>query len=225
MEAVHLLPWKLLRQLQRLPDQALLRDLQVHVLDTRPISAAISVATSSPCFYSIKYMPLPKALPLFRSVDRCLCLQLLLLPDGQFPLQMHTVPGTHNFHSHTALSHGNSHTYVRSLHRLRSCPTTIFPPMITPPPTPVPSVTMTRFLHPAPPPFHISPSAATFASFPNVRFQSGQLFQFFFCFFIFPSKIGTSVYNHLLRSPVPELRLRFPMISSFDSMMLFHLPF
>ena len=35
-----------------------------------------------------------------------------------------------------------------------------------PPPTPVPSVTITRLLWPLPPPCHISPSAATFASFP-----------------------------------------------------------
>ena len=39
--------------------------------------------------------------------------------------------------------------------------------MIIPPPTPVPSVTITTFLWPSPPPFHISPRAATFASFPT----------------------------------------------------------
>ncbi|CDC21973.1 unknown [[Clostridium] nexile CAG:348] len=39
--------------------------------------------------------------------------------------------------------------------------------MIIPPPTPVPSVTITIFFCPRPPPFHISPSAATFASFPT----------------------------------------------------------
>lgn len=38
--------------------------------------------------------------------------------------------------------------------------------MMMPPPTPVPSVTMTMFWYPAPPPCHISPSAATLASFP-----------------------------------------------------------
>ena len=46
-------------------------------------------------------------------------------------------------------------------------PYTIFPSMIIPPPTPVPSVTITAFEYPSPPPFHVSPSAATLASFPT----------------------------------------------------------
>ena len=45
-------------------------------------------------------------------------------------------------------------------------PVTIFSLMMIPPPTPVPRVTMIRFLAPCPPPFHISPRAATLASFP-----------------------------------------------------------
>ena len=47
-----------------------------------------------------------------------------------------------------------------------TAPVRISPFTIIPPPTPVPSVTAIRFLHPWPPPFHISPRAATFASFP-----------------------------------------------------------
>ena len=38
--------------------------------------------------------------------------------------------------------------------------------MMMPPPTPVPNVTIIRLWYPAPPPFHNSPKAATFASFP-----------------------------------------------------------
>ena len=45
-------------------------------------------------------------------------------------------------------------------------PVIIFPLIITPPPTPVPRVTITPLLWPAAAPFHISPNAATFASFP-----------------------------------------------------------
>ena len=46
-------------------------------------------------------------------------------------------------------------------------PVTILPSTIMPPPTPVPSVAMIRFFVPSPPPFHISPRAATLASFPT----------------------------------------------------------
>ena len=54
-------------------------------------------------------------------------------------------------------------------------------------------------------------------------FHSGQLFQFFFCFFIFPSKIGTSIYhtfcgNRCRNSDSDSL------VIFFRQMMLFHLP-
>ena len=45
-------------------------------------------------------------------------------------------------------------------------PERIFPSTMIPPPTPVPSVTATTLEYPWPPPFHISPRAATFASLP-----------------------------------------------------------
>ncbi len=51
-------------------------------------------------------------------------------------------------------------------------PVTIFPFWITPPPTPVPSVTITMLLNPLPPPRHCSPSAATLASLPALTFAT-----------------------------------------------------
>ena len=54
-------------------------------------------------------------------------------------------------------------------------PASIFPFKIIPPPTPVPSVTITISLWPFPPPCHISPSAAMFASFPAFTGRSNNL--------------------------------------------------
>ena len=58
--------------------------------------------------------------------------------------------------------------------------------MITPPPTPVPSVTMTIFFSPCPAPFHISPSAATLASLPTTTCQPVR----------FSNSFLTSLYPH-----------------------------
>ena len=54
-------------------------------------------------------------------------------------------------------------------------PATTFPSTRMPPPTPVPSVTMMTSRHPFAPPCHISPSAATLASFPTFTFNPVRL--------------------------------------------------
>ena len=68
-----------------------------------------------------------------------------------------------------------------------------------PPPTPVPRVTMTRFLQPLPAPSHISPRAATFASFPTaVR-----------------NPVSSSASRFTSLYPQPRLAVRWTIPSSF----------
>ena len=82
--------------------------------------------------------------------------------------------------------------------------------MIMPPPTPVPSVTMIILRYPTPPPFHISPSAATFASFPNSAFSPVSSSSSFFAFLYFqprfaePLTIPSAVTGAGTPTPIPR---------------------
>ena len=77
-------------------------------------------------------------------------------------------------------------------------PVCMCPFRIIPPPTPVPRVTIIRFLQPFPPPFHISPRAATFASFPT---STG-----------YPVSSSNSAFTFTYPQPRLEVLLTIPFI-------------
>ena len=96
-----------------------------------------------------------------------------LSPAAIFRLASLAIPvaeqicSTHPTPPQLQCSHSSSRTWIWPISPPSPClPAMIFSLRITPPPTPVPRVTITRSLYPLPPPCHISPRAATLASLP-----------------------------------------------------------
>ena len=93
-----------------------------------------------------------------------------------------------------------------------------------PPPTPVPSVTIIRFLYPAPPPFHISPRAATLASFPTSTSSPVSSSSSFFTSLYFqprfalPKTIPSSVTGAGTPTPTPIISASARSCSAFFSL-------
>ena len=88
--------------------------------------------------------------------------------------------------------------------------------MMMPPPTPVPSVTITIFLWPFPPPFHISPRAATFASFPTFTGSPPRASDSSAATSLMPQPTLTHRFTMLSRRTAPGTPMPTPATSSFS---------
>ena len=128
-----------------------------------PNSSTISFATSSPSFAASKIVFALSSSLLTRIVDffvfSSLFRPILTIPVAeQYCSRQPFLP-------QPQVSSSCGFTGICPISAPAPCePFTIFPLMMRPPPTPVPSVTISMLLNPRPPPFHCSPSAAAFAS-------------------------------------------------------------
>ena len=133
---------------------------------TFPSFSTSSFATASPAFAASKMSFAVSSLTFFKVVS--------LSSDASSFFAMRTIPvadaycSRQPFLPQPQVSVSSSLTMMCPISPPAPfAPATIFPSTMIPPPTPVPSVTMTTSLWPFPPPCHISPSAATFASLPT----------------------------------------------------------